>query len=406
MQEDFLNRRQGESAYDYAKRILYARLVDRTIQNDYTELARLVFGKAYAPDVARRMAYGAVYVMRMIDKEQEKRICSTDILAELEEKRIELQKEKQRYFDQRREYMKHVNASGRDEHLRQMLKEAAASLPDVMGQLPDMVTADMSEALSGTEAVLVLSDWHYGMTTDNIYNVYNTDVCIDRVLQVVKKAVDRVRLHKVSKIHVIVLGDMIHGAIHTSARVAAEELVCDQLMHVSEILAQAIGQLASVVPNVVVHITYGNHGRTVQNKNDNIHRDNMERVIPWWLKERFAQYPQVEIDEDETEFLFVNAAGHGIVAAHGDLDNVRNCASIIPQLFMKRYGENVEYVLLGDKHHRESIDRLGVTSIVCGALCGTDDYANEKRLFSTPEQLLLIVNEQDGVDAEYHIKCE
>lgn len=40
---------------------------------------------------------------------------------------------------------------------------------------------------------------------------------------------------------------MIHGDIHTSTRVEAEELACDQLMQVSEIIAQAISVLANVV---------------------------------------------------------------------------------------------------------------------------------------------------------------
>lgn len=43
--------------------------------------------------------------------------------------------------------------------------------------------------------------------------------------------------------------------------------------------------------------------------------------------------------------------------------------------------------------------------MICGSLCGTDDYANDKRLFSYPSQLLLIVNEENGVDAEYKLKC-
>lgn len=43
--------------------------------------------------------------------------------------------------------------------------------------------------------------------------------------------------------------------------------------------------------------------------------------------------------------------------------------------------------------------------MICGALCGADDYANDKRLYSTPSQLLLIFNPIDGLDAEYRLKC-
>ena len=72
---------------------------------------------------------------------------------------------------------------------------------------------------------------------------------------------------------------------------------------------------------------------------------------------------------------------------------------------IKEYQKNIECIILGDKHHRESFEELGVVSMICGALCGSDDYANEKRLFSKPNQLLLIFDE-NGLDAEYRIRCD
>ena len=90
------------------------------------------------------------------------------------------------------------------------------------------------------EAVIVFADWHYGMTTDNIWERYNTEVCRRRVEHLVETAIERIKLHRCRKLHILLLGDMAHGAIHTSARVASEELVCDQVMQVSEIIAQAV----------------------------------------------------------------------------------------------------------------------------------------------------------------------
>ena len=255
--------------------------------------------------------------------------------------------------------------------------------------------------------MLVLSDWHYGMTTNNVFNKYNTKICQERVKEITDSAVDRIVRNKCRKLHIVVLGDLIHGAIHVSARVASEELVCDQLMQVSEILAQTIQYISAVVDETYVYVTYGNHARTVANKQDNIHRDNMERIIPWWLEQRFSGVNNIFIvPESESEFLFINASGHDILAAHGDLDGIKTSPRLLSTLFQKKYNKNVEYIVLGDKHHRESFEEFGVTSTICGSLCGTDDYANDKRLFSTPSQLLLIVNQEAGVDAEYHLKCK
>ena len=177
-------------------------------------------------------------------------------------------------------------------------------------------------------------------------------------------------------------------------------------MQASELLAQSILLMSKYVDETMVYVTYGNHGRTVANKKDNIHRDNFERLVPWWLKQRFAADDSITVmDDDGNEFLFVNACGHQFCASHGDLDSVRTSPRLLHTLFQKKYGMDLEYILLGDKHHRESFEEMGITSMLCGALCGADDFANSGRMYSTPSQLLLIVTPEDGVDAEYRVSA-
>lgn len=404
-----LEKKTNESPLDYHKRLVYGKLVDKTLADmDYTELAELVYGQPYSSDVARRMLYGSRRTLELMDSERAGDIEDNDILTELDAKMIELRKERQKFFDQRREFNKIVSVMGRQEHLYDVLAQSAANLPDSVGSL--YVSSAPILNPSDSEAVLVFSDWHYGMVADNVFNQYNTGICKNRIIQIVESAKQRLLLHRCKTLHLVILGDLFHGAIHTSVRVASEELVCNQIMQVSEILAQSISELSRCVENVVVYMTYGNHGRTVQNKKDNIHRDNMERLIPWWLTERIANMKEVDnvvIDDSSYgEFMFVNAAGHDICATHGDLDSVKTSPRLLTALFSKQYGKDVEYILLGDKHHRESFEELGVTAMICGALCGSDDYANDKRLFSTPSQLLLIVNPDIGVDAEYRLICK
>ena len=401
----FTDKRIGETDLQYQKRLIYAKLVDRSLSIEYPDLAKLIYGRAYAPDVARRMAYGSLRTLKLLEAEQKSMLEANGLLDELERKQNELFKERKRFQDQRREYMKLLTAESRTEHLHDVIKEAAAGLNQTCPLMVDAIPDKQSEG-GKPSAVLVLSDWHFGMVTDNVFNKYNIDICVERIDNILNAAIDRLTLHGCGELHVVILGDMIHGAIHTSARVASEENTVNQLMRVSEYLARMIRVLSQYVDNVVVHATYGNHGRTVQNKNDSIHRDNMERIIPWWLEERLDHCDNVAVVSSDDEFLLIDAAGHKIVAAHGDLDSVKTSVRILPELFRKKYDTELEYIILGDKHHRESIEELGVTAVICGALCGTDDYANEKRLFSTPSQLLLIVNERDGVDAEYHLKCE
>lgn len=406
--DSILQKRERETNFQYHKRLVYGKLVDKTLSDfDYSELSKYVYGKELSADVARREMYGSKYTIGLVENEQLSKVESSELLSDIDNKLIELKKERQKFFDQRREFNKLVSSEGRQEHLYEVLKVAAENLNDSIGDLYNDIPK-IEQYYSDNEAVLIFSDWHYGMITKNIFNTYNTDICKERVKQVVDSAIQRLSLHQCRKLHIVVLGDLFHGAIHTSARVASEELVCDQLMQVSEILAQSIYRLSRYVEDTIVYMTYGNHARTVANKQDSIHRDNLERIIPWWLNERMANMgaENVYISEpSENEFLLIDAAGHQICASHGDLDSVKSSPKLLSTLFRMKYGKEIEYIVVGDKHHVESFEEFDITAQICGSLCGTDDYANGKRLYSAPKQLMLIVNPEIGIDAEYKLRA-
>ena len=402
---DRLSKLPDETDLAYHKRLVYGKLVDGTLADeDYSELAPYLYGKEYSSDVARRMMYGSRKTLELLDESVVSSLTTDSIIGDLDARKIEFQKERQRFFDQRREYNKIVAADARVDHLYSALADAARHLDETVGHVYDGKVSLSADA-PYSEAVLVLSDWHYGMVAENAFNHFNKDICIARVRELVQKAEERLMLHACSKLHVVVLGDLWHGAIHTSARVASEELVCDQIMQVSEVLAQSIEDLSHYVGETYVYVTYGNHARMVPDKKENLHRDNMERLVPWWLEQRFSALDTVHVMPDTGyEFLFVDVCGHEFAAAHGDLDSVKTAPRLLATLFQKRFGRNIEYILLGDKHHRESFEELGVDAMLCGALCGSDDYANSHRLYSSPSQLMLVVTPENGVDAEYRIR--
>lgn len=400
-----IDRRENENDFEYHKRLIKGKLVDKTLADvDYSELAEAVYGQEYSSDVARRMMYGSNRTIDLLEKNQcGGSSCTDDISGRIED----LRRERQRFFDQRREYTKLISEEGRLQHLFEVTEHAAMKLNETVGVLYNRGQYDLSLArFNDVDAVLFFGDWHYGMKTDNIYNKYNIDICKTRVKNVVDNAIERIQTHGCKNLHIVIVGDLVHGAIHTSARVASEELVSDQIMQVSEVLAQSICELSKFVENTYVYMTYGNHARVIQNKSDSIHRDNFERLIPWWLKLRLQKCENVFVaPEFEHEFITINVMGHDICAAHGDLDSVKEAAGTIGPLFYKKYGKDIEYIVLGDKHHRESFDGLGITTRICGSLCGVDDYANDKRLYSNPSQLMFTVD-ANGVDAEYALRCD
>lgn len=403
-----INRLPSESEHEFHKRLIYGKMEDKSLADiDYSELSEVLYGQRFSSDFARKMVYGSYRTILSEDRDAADGVKTVSACDPVVDTKIdEMKKESRKLADQRRELMKLLSKEGRREHLEDSLIEVANRLTQSVGRMYGWERKPLT-VISDSEAVLVFSDWHYGMTTDNIWNTYNTEICKTRIKQVVKDAIDRIVLHGCKQLHVVALGDLFHGGIHIGTRVASEELVCEQLMNVAEILAQSIEELACYVEHTHVYVTYGNHARTIQRKDESSHRDNMERLIPWWLTQRLRDYGDITVAPESTnEFLLFNVCGSEFCATHGDLDSVKAAPRLITALIHKRLGKDIDYILLGDKHHRESFEELGVTAMISGSLCGSDEYANAKRLYSTPEQTLLIVSPETGVDAHYHLRCK
>jgi hypothetical protein len=397
-----LKKRPDENEYQYIWRLGQAK-DSGVLDKDWPSLADVINGECHPDDPRQESAFRKPYQSALLyyNNVFSKMNSDDDYSKQLQVQKDELYILKKQYFDQRREYNKLLDAEARWNHLTDILLESANSLNR---EKPLIICKD-NHITGDKEAVLNLCDWHYGMTTENIFNTYNTQICRDRIQMLVNKVIPYLKLHQIKTLHILLLGDGGAGAIHCGVRVASEEETCDQIMRVSELYAEVISRLADEVEFVRVHSTYGNHLRTIQNKHDSIHSDNMEKLIPWWLKQRLARRDDIEIVESEYfEFIRLNVLGYHVVASHGDLDTVKNFGSTVNNIFTQRYGEVIHYAIMADKHHLEEFDQFGIETILCPSLCGVEEYANTHRLYSKPGQLLMIFSEEEGRECTYNIR--
>ncbi len=395
--DENLKRMENESDNEYFMRI--CSLKD-ALGFTWTQMAQIFneeFGLCKTESAYRKRWNASKDVSVVVDRGAGEDKYPSDIRAQIDE----LYKAKRQFYDQRREYNKALMNDARADHLAEKLIEAANLAP--LNNYSNIFTFD--EQNSNQEALLCCSDWHYGSVSNNIWNVYNVDICKQRISKLFNKVVDALHRHNVKTLHVALLGDLVSGAIHTSVRVASEENVCEQLMHVSEIIANFINELSAHVENINVYSTYGNHARVIQNKEDSIHSDNFERIIPWWLSQRLQNNNRVRIiDSEYYEFICFDICGYNVACTHGDVDKFKDIGVTINSLFSKKYGKTINYTFSGDKHHLESFEQFGIESTLVGSLCGTDEYANNKRLYSNPMQTLCIFTPEDGKLCSYNIK--
>lgn len=396
--DNSLKRLDGETQDQYFYRVCSMKESLGFTWPQMTEIFNNEFGCSKG-DTAYRKQWAAFN--KVFNANADKLVGEKAYSAELKEQLDEIYKAKRQLWDQRREYNKILTSDARADNLTERLIAAAEIAPlQDYSTIFNFKNADYEE-----EAVLLLSDWHYGQVSNNIWNTYNTDICRERVVKLFDKVSSALQEHGINTLHIVLLGDFVNGAIHTTSRVAAEENTCDQLMHVSEILANFINALSVYAENINVYSTYGNHARTIQNKEDSIHSDNLERVIPWWIKQRLSFNKKINvIDSEFYEFIYFNVCGYNVVCTHGDLDRFKELGVTINSLFSKKYGKTIDYTFSGDKHHLESFEQFGIESALVGSLCGTDEFANNKRLYSYPMQTLCIFTPDDGKLCSYNIK--
>ena len=82
-----LSRRSGESELDFQRRIVYGKLVDKTLSDyDYSELAELIYGQTYSSDFARRLMYGSLRTLEAMDRESA--VCSSAQAQDIDAKNL------------------------------------------------------------------------------------------------------------------------------------------------------------------------------------------------------------------------------------------------------------------------------------------------------------------------------
>ena len=132
--------------------------------------------------------------------------------------------------------------------------------------------------------------------------------------------------------------------------------------------------------------------------------DNMERIIPWWLAERFKDREDIAVcDTGKDEMLRAVVCGAEVCAVHGDLDGGREAVLALSQMYERAFGRKMKYLFTGHFHSMLDTENYGVVSVRTGGLCGTDEFAKNARLFSNPMQTLAVF-EHGEMDALYHIR--
>lgn len=159
-------------------------------------------------------------------------------------------------------------------------------------------------------------------------------------------------------------------------------------MKASEFLAEALNRLQEAAPEVIYRSCSDNHSRVTQNFKDNIEKENYFRLIDFYLKARLKDtgivFAEDNLDVDLGFFELLN--GKKVVFAHGHRDNVNTAI----QNALGATRQYVDYVCVGHYHESKMKSFQGAKVFVNSSICGSDGYAQSKRLYGNAEQTLLV----------------
>ena len=403
-----LERRSGETDLEYHKRLVYGKLVDKTLADvDYSELAEVVYGKPYSSDVARRMMYGSKYTIDLVGRAVIDQVTA-DCVPEITRKIAELQKERAKFQAEKIEYNKWVREEARDELICEHICDAINKMPPL--EIPRICSADVAGRVpDNREGCLLIADPHYGVDLKifglfgEVINEYSPEIFEQRMWRLLTQVVDICSKEGFSSLNVYDLGDEVDGMLRVSQLFKLRYGVIESTVRYARFMSEWLNELTKYVYVRYQMVKDSNHCqlRLLNQPKNTFKDDNMSHIIAEKFLDRLSENPNFEFIQNPTGYIFDKVAGFNILGIHGECGNMERAIKD----FSKTYRVDLDYLVGGHIHHQSSAN-IGIRSDIISApsIIGVDDYALSLNKTSDPGATLFVLEEGVGKTIEYNIK--
>ena len=255
--------------------------------------------------------------------------------------------------------------------------------------------------VSKTDLLVSLNDIHYGAVVSNYWGEYNSEICKDMLRKYLDKIIQIQKTHNSENCIIWENGDAISGQIHRSIQVTNKENVIEQIVGVSELIAEFIAELSKYFKGVKFVSVAGNHSRIEANKDNALMDERLDDLIEWYLSARLQNFTNVEIGGglkiDPTMYL-INVRGLNYLGVHGDYD-----ASASKVQSLQTMARRPIYAILSGHLHHNKVDEVqGIKTVMAGSFLGMDDFCVQKRIVGKPEQMVCVCDDS-GIVCHYDI---
>ena len=310
---------------------------------------------------------------------------------------IAMRKERIKLSDARVDYNRLIRQEARKESYADMVKNIICKNVE-----PINIPVHYTLFNSTTDLLCHLTDIHTGIEIHNWKNDFDEDVLRHRIEKFTSDILDIRGQHNSENCY-LVIGEIISGLIHSNLRLQNNMDLMEQFKYVSELISAMLTRIANHFNHIYVYVTPGNHSRISPKKEESLDGENMDVLLPFYLKARLQNIENISICENaiEPEIAMFNIRGNNVFAAHGHKDN----PSSVVQNFTMLFGMKPDIVLLGHRHTNGLTTVYDTKVIESGCVSGTDQFAMSIRKANRPEQTVSVIGE-DGLICLYDIKLD
>ena len=310
---------------------------------------------------------------------------------------IAMRKERIKLSDARVDYNRLIRQEARKESYADMVK-------NIICQNVEPINIPIHYTLfnSSTDLLCHLTDIHTGIEIHNWKNDFDEEILKLRIEKFTSDILD-IRGQHDSENCYLVIGEILSGLIHSNLRLQNNMDLMEQFKYISELISAMLTRMANHFNHIYVYVTPGNHSRVSPKKEESLDGENMDVLLPFYLKARLQNIENISICDNniEPEIAMFNIRGNNVFAAHGHKDNP---ASVL-QNFTMMFRIKPDIVLLGHRHTNGLTTVYDTKVIESGCVSGSDQFAMSIRKANRPEQTVSVIGE-DGLICLYDIKLD
>lgn len=263
------------------------------------------------------------------------------------------------------------------------------------------------------ELVVLLSDLQIGHKSPTTNAAIISKRCANLASRVLKIVSLHRKAYPIKKLHVFVLGDIVHNeAIGKTVGLDELEMVLsDQMFKIAVPVLERF--LLTLLPHfqegIEVYTIAGNHGKLSK---ENADSSNMDNVVYRFLAERLRNYKEINFHSAYDKFYqMVEIMGWKFLLIHGDQIKMTLTLPFygVTTRAMRLQGAvgRFDYLCLGHFHTANILNWQDSEILMNGTFVSDDQWVLQKLGMGTsPKQLVFGIHPNQGITFRYLVKLD